>query len=259
MILRGFVHSEILEKDTGITVVTPHILNKKKYKIAYLLHGLGGEQSTWPDFSMLPFYALEGETVYVMPNAERSFYTDMKYGLRFFTYVSEELPQICQSLFNIASEPENTAIIGVSMGGYGALKCAATNPGKYSMCGAIAPACLFLKQDIEALLPSEREEEIEKKYGQSILKDLIRAFGEELEINENNDIVSLFEKNREGLSSTVFYTACGKQDPYRKDNLRFCDLADKLGIIYNYEEWDGGHEIPFFNQALKKAIERFHL
>ena len=89
MILRGFVHSEILEKDTGITVVTPHILNKKKYKIAYLLHGLGGEQSTWPDFSMLPFYALEGETVYVMPNAERSFYTDMKYGLRFFTYVSE--------------------------------------------------------------------------------------------------------------------------------------------------------------------------
>ena len=32
MILRGFVHSEILEKDTGITVVTPHILNKKNIK-----------------------------------------------------------------------------------------------------------------------------------------------------------------------------------------------------------------------------------
>ncbi|PWM47467.1 MAG: acetylesterase [Clostridiales bacterium] len=259
MILRGFVHSEVLEKDTGITIVTPHKPYSEKYKVAYLLHGLGGEQSTWTDFSMLPYYALEGNTIYIMPNAERSFYTDMKYGFKFFTYVTEDLPKICKSVFNISADPCDTAVIGVSMGGYGALKCAMAKPENYGMCGAIAPACLFLKDGLEAQNNPAKHAEILQKYGQSILNDMIYAFGENLEADDCCDLPTLAKKISGRDSIPKFYTACGLQDPYHDDNMKFKDLVQELGIGYKYEEWQGGHELPFFNDALRKVIDYFGL
>ena len=102
MILRGTVFSKTLEKDTGITIVTPSDLKQDRpYRVAYLLHGLCGDSATWVDNSMLPVYAREGHTIYILPDAVRSFYTDMRYGSRYFTYVTEELPVLCKQVFQI--------------------------------------------------------------------------------------------------------------------------------------------------------------
>ena len=76
---------------------------------------------------------------------------DMEYGFRYFTYVTEELPAICKDIFRISAEREDTAIIGGSMGGYGALRCALSRPGQYGMCAAFSSGCLFLKEGIEEL------------------------------------------------------------------------------------------------------------
>ena len=92
--------------------------------MAYLLHGLCGDSATWVDDSMLPVYAREGRTIFILPDAARSFYSDMRHGPRYFTYLVEELPQLCKAVFQIAARREDTAILGASMGGYGALKCA---------------------------------------------------------------------------------------------------------------------------------------
>ena len=69
----------------------------------------------------------------------------MKYGLKYFSYITEELFKICKNIFNISSKREDTAIMGASMGGYGALKCALSKPEQYGFCGAFSPAFLFLK------------------------------------------------------------------------------------------------------------------
>jgi S-formylglutathione hydrolase FrmB len=125
MILRGNVFSKILEMDTGITIVTPNDFKMDgTYKVVYLLHGACGNNGTWADYSMLPVYANHGKTIYVLPEVARSFYTDMKYGFKYFSYITEELPNICKTVFNISADREDTAIIGGSMGGYGALNCA---------------------------------------------------------------------------------------------------------------------------------------
>ena len=44
-------------------------------------------------------YALEHGIAVVMPNVNRSFYVDMKHGLNYYTYVSQEIPYIATTYF----------------------------------------------------------------------------------------------------------------------------------------------------------------
>ena len=54
-----------------------------------------------------------------------------------FTYVTEELPSICERYFHIASD--RRSVMGFSMGGGGALICAAKRPDLYVSATALSP------------------------------------------------------------------------------------------------------------------------
>eukprot|EP00744_Colponema_vietnamica_P016587 GILI01023273.1.p1 GENE.GILI01023273.1~~GILI01023273.1.p1 ORF type:complete len:280 (+),score=90.05 GILI01023273.1:91-930(+) len=58
---------------------------------------------------------------------------------RMYSYITEELPALIHSNFNV--DPERQSIFGHSMGGHGALICALKNPGKYKSVSAFAPIC----------------------------------------------------------------------------------------------------------------------
>jgi S-formylglutathione hydrolase FrmB len=146
----------------------------------YLFHGLRGDSGSWLDNSMLPVFARDYNAVFILPDAGRSFYADMKYGQNFFTWLSRELPGLCKRLFNITAKPADTAVIGCSLGGYGALKCALSYPGRYGFCGAL-----------DRLYP---------------------------------------------------------------ENIRFREDMEQLEFDFTFEEWEGGHDWEFFNEALKRAL-----
>ena len=64
--------------DTSIAVFIPDGLHRDKpYQITYLLHGLKGNHNTWVDYTLLPLYALDYQSIFVIPAVNRSFYTDM--------------------------------------------------------------------------------------------------------------------------------------------------------------------------------------
>ena len=93
MILRGNFSSEVLRMSTNIQFVFPE---KEPKRLVFLLHGLHGDQGTCIDRTMLPVFAGEYDAVFVIPEVGRSFYTDQAYGRKYYTYVSEELPNICK-------------------------------------------------------------------------------------------------------------------------------------------------------------------
>lgn len=74
----------------------------------------------------------------VIPEVQRSFYIDGAYGLNYFTYVSQELPAACHRMFGLSLEREKNYVMGLSMGGFGALKCALTYPERYAGCGSFS-------------------------------------------------------------------------------------------------------------------------
>ncbi|MBM7836264.1 alpha/beta hydrolase [Clostridium sardiniense] len=256
MILRGNVFSKILEMDTGITVIVPNgFKESNKYKVAYVLHGLCGDNGSWADNTMLPVYANNYNTIFIMLEVARSFYTDMKYGQRFFSYITEELPEICKRVFKISHKREDTAIIGGSMGGYGALKCALSKPEEYGYCCAFSSACLFLKDDLDRQRKNDKTEELKAMYGEQLITDFLSAFGQELECNPQNEILELAKSVSVQEIKPKIYLACGTEDYLRDYNIRFRNEIEKINLNFTYEEWEGVHDWYFFNEALKKALQ----
>jgi S-formylglutathione hydrolase FrmB len=252
MILRGSFFSQILEMETGLSILIPNrTIDTPPYRVAYLLHGLCGRNGDWLDYTMLPAYAEVFDIMFIMPEVARSFYTDMVFGQKFFTYIHQELPVIVKKVFNISAKREDTLVIGASMGGYGALKCALSYPDQYGYCAAFSSACLFLKEGLERQQRYGKTAEMEKQYGKQLLNDFESIFGQALEWKPEYELLEL-AKSRS--APPRLYLACGTADHLKDENQRFSHELEKLHIPHRYEEWPGGHDWNFFNKALEKAL-----
>lgn len=244
-VFHGSVFSQTMQMNTGLTVVTPRnlVYGGDPYQVIYILHGLSDDHSCWSDYTMLPLYASEYNVVFVLPETQRCWYTDMKYGVKYFTYVSEELPKICKQLFNISSKREDTAVMGLSMGGYGALKCALSKPEQYRVCCAFSSACNVGK--------------FVKDPNCGFHDELKACFGEDLVFPEEADLFRLAEKCSKAPQIPEFYMTCGLQDGLLEDNHLLRDHMLQLGIPLEYKEWDGIHDWHFWNTSLKLMLDRF--
>ena len=93
---QGSVRSLVLGMDTNVNVVLPHDYydaqgNPGKYdKVLYLLHGLKQNADAWPRMSSAERYADYYGYALVIPEVQRSFYTDMAGGPAYFTYLTED-------------------------------------------------------------------------------------------------------------------------------------------------------------------------
>ena len=255
MILRGSVFAQTLGMETGITILVPDGFSREQpYQVAYLLHGLCGRSGDIVDYSMLPVFARDTHVVFVMPEVARSFYTDMTYGLKYFSYVADELPRICRDVFRISARREDTAIMGASMGGYGALKCALSRPEQYGSCCAFSSACLFLKDFLEGEGRHRDIQALRATYGVQLVTDFQAAFGEDLASNPRNDLLALAESISGAPIKPRIYCTCGTEDNLRSDNLRFQGAMQKLDFDLVYEEWPGAHDWTFFNESYRRAL-----
>lgn len=254
MVLRGHVFSKTLQMETGISVFVPNKAEAgRPYNVAYLLHGMCGRAGDWLDYTMLPVFGRDAGTIFVMPEVARSFYADQTFGLKYFTYVAEELPLICAETFNIAAGPEHTAVIGASMGGYGALRLALAHPDRFGWAAALAPACLYLDEGIVALRADP--EQAKALYGEQLITDLAAVFGPGFAWDDSYGVRALAGAALNAAARPKLYVACGSEDPMMTgDCRRFrADMAG-LGYPMTYEEWPGGHDWAFFNQGLEKAL-----
>ena len=79
-----------------------------------------------------------------MPEGHHSFYSNMVYGGKYFTYLTEELPKVLAATFQISTRREDTFIAGLSMGGYGALMCGLRRPDRYGGCAGFALSLIHI-------------------------------------------------------------------------------------------------------------------
>lgn len=129
--------AETLDFDQNVTVLLPEPENlalaetgkpfRGELPVLYLLHGYSDDHTSWLRRSSIERYLTMDSTrplICVCPSVQNSFYTDMEYGWKYYTYLTEELPRLLSRWIRISSKPEDTFIAGLSMGGYGAYKIA---------------------------------------------------------------------------------------------------------------------------------------
>lgn len=248
MIFRGSLFSRELEMETWLTVAMPDSFHDQRpHKVIYMLHGLYGNSTDWSDNTMLPLYAKEYNVVFVMPEAGHSFYADMAYGQRYFSYVSRELPALCRNIFHISDKREDTAIMGLSMGGYGALKCALREPEQYWLCCAFSSGGLYLKDVLDLA-----------RSGELLPEEFKAVCGVDYQYKEEDDVVELARKVSGQAVKPVIHTTCGTEDFLYKDNINFAKEMQGLDFTYAYDEWKGDHNWYFWDESLRRMLKKYY-
>ena len=247
----GVLRSSVLGMDTGLTVVLPYdrpVENQSSpCKIVYLLHGLGENSTSWTRNSNVERYARAHGYALIIPEVQKSFYTDMVYGCDYFTYITDELPKLCLEMFNISSNSKDTYIAGLSMGGYGALKCALTYPEKYRGCASFSALT-----DIKFLKNQAKEVGMEN--------EVIGLYGEDLNENPENNLKILADNViKSAKKCPNLYIACGQQDYLYDLNKNYIKYLASISFPFKFEEWQGEHNWDFWDTAIQKAFDFFDI
>lgn len=241
-------YSEAISLSMGINVIIPQnaaiqASGSSKLPVLYLLHGLSADHTDWIRHSFIERYAEDKGIVVVMPSVGRSYYTDMKYGSPYFTFLSDELPKIVSALFPVSERREDTFVAGMSMGGYGALKLALSFPQRYA-----AAASLSGGLDIVSRMNGANNFQP---------NELIAIFGDVSELKgSSNDLFYLLEtlKTYDG-DMPMLYQSCGTEDFLYDNNQTFRKYALDLGIEVTYDEGPGEHDWDYWDPQIQRVLD----
>ncbi len=179
-----------------------------------------------------------------MPNAHLSYYTDMKHGGAYWTFLSQELPSIVKSFFPISDRREDTFAAGLSMGGYGAFKLALALPERFAAAASLSGAL-----DLARFYDGPNRVTFHNR-------QIINVFGEKEKIKgSDNDLFRLAEKLiKKKAPRPKLFQCCGTEDFLYQDNLAFRDFIRKKGVDLTYEEGPGTHEWGYWDTNIQHVL-----
>lgn len=259
-------------KQRRLSVYLPPSYNAKKtakFPVLYLLHGTGGDETSWLDMGRLAqimdHLISEGNIVpmvVVMPNGIASLdaapgaspymkgeaahvNADSWFGLTEEALPKEVIPFI-ESNYRVKTTKQGRAIAGLSLGGMHTLCISANNPTLFNYIGLFSPQTINplsetnisilnnYKEKLSNLaqkLPFQKLQDKAKKRSQSLQAiDQYKDFDKKLAI--------LFsEENKPQL----YYIAIGKKDPLKPFLDLFRRRIDKIKGTYEYHETAGAH------------------
>lgn len=245
-------HSDVLGMACSMNVILPQPAatqiglpggtKKAQYPVLYLLHGCSDDHTIWCRRTSIERYVAGMDLVVVMPNVHRSYYTDMKSGGRYWTFVSAELPDLVKAFFPVSPRREDTFAAGLSMGGYGAFKLALRCPERFA-----AAAGLSGVTDLSAMWTEHAETQAE----------FSRIFGSPEEFAASDE--DLFRLSRElkksGGKIPQLFQVCGTGDFLYEGNVRFRDHLRALGYELDYRESPGTHCWDFWDANIRAVLE----
>ncbi len=201
--------------------------------VLYLLHGLTDDHTAWSRYTSIARYAEAAGLAVVMPSAFHSFYADEVHGHPYWTYLSEELPEVVHSFFRVSDQPSDTFVAGLSMGGYGALKLALSHPERYAAAASLSGAL-----DLRYLI------------GRPDRADLFRrAF--DGKVTPTDDLFALLAA---APSVPPLYVGCGTEDGLLEANQRFLAAATAAGVDLTTDLRPGDHEWSLWDAMIHDVI-----
>jgi S-formylglutathione hydrolase FrmB len=241
--------SDSLEVGTTMTVLLPQATEsqigvsggasdaeRSGFPVLYLLHGLSDDHSAWTRYTSIERYAADRGLAVVMPAVHRSFYADEAQGHRYWTFVSEELPRVVESFFRISPRREDTFVAGLSMGGYGALKLALSQPERFAAAASLSGAV-----DVRSMASRPERAEIVR-----------RVFGDEFK--PSDDLYQLLAAADPATLPRLFI-ACGTEEERLPEaNTRLIEQARARGIEVTTDFRPGVHEWGLWDDVIQDVI-----
>ncbi len=241
------MYSNCLRRPVSFKVFLPNDLrmdageDKNPYlnrpmKALFILHGYSGAAESWG----LEGLAKQYNVALVMPNGENGFYLNgQATGHRYQSFIGEELVDYVRRAFGIALRPEDTGIVGLSMGGFGALHTALAYPETFGKAGAMSSALIV--HGIAHMKEGADNGIANYDYYRECFGDL-----ETVEERDVNPEVLVRRLKNEGRTIPAIYQCCGTEDFLLGANREFHAFLDSLEVEHIYEESPGVHDWGFW-------------
>ena len=230
--------STALEKMTSFMAIVPDD-KPGPFPVLYLLHGLSDDHTAWARRTSLERYVSGLPLIVVMPNGERSFYTDSQANPKaaFETYLTRDIVGFVDRTFQTIPTREGRVIAGLSMGGYGAFKLALKYPHLFRAAVSHSGAVGFGRRAFD---PGG---------------EWAAVMGEN-PVGGPNDIFALAETIL-AADLPALRIDCGVDDFLIEENRALHTHLTTLGIPHEYQENPGEHNWEYWDRHIQDTLKFF--
>ena len=232
-------HSTALNRDIPYRAIMPVIVaTGQKLQVVYLLHGGGGGFHDWSNYSDVARFAESG-LILVMPEGGSSYYTNAVDPPqdRYEDYITVDVISDVESKFPVATGRSNRAIVGLSMGGFGAVNLALRHPDLFVFAGGLSSA-----------IDVPRREFSIKRLQQSRHYDSIFGAHDSATRRDNDPFVRARTANPQ--IAPYFFLTCGEQEGLLPANREFAALLAQRHFPFEFHTVPGGHDWDQWNAWL---------
>lgn len=219
----------------------------QRLPVVYLLHGGGGGFRDWSDYSDVARYAAPDRTgglILVMPEGGSSYYMNaaLKPEDRYEDYLVDDLIPDVESRFPAAKGRENRAIVGVSMGGFAAVKLALTRPDLFAFAGGMSPAI-----DVPSRRFSWRRWEQGMRFR--------RIFGPWGSKTRQISDPFVLVQSADPAKTPYLYLTAGEQEALLDPNRGFSAKLRERGFSHEFHTRPGGHDWTEWDAQIPGCFE----
>lgn len=225
------VYSAAMQKEITTVVVRPE---KQQVPAVYVLHGYSGHpfRTLALDIPSLPAMADQYGMAFILPDG----LFDKWYVKEYETFLGKELPAYIDAHYTFSRSRFGRAIMGWSMGGYGAFHIGMMYSYVYgaigSMCGAVEIVPFIHDFGMDKLIGSDSA--TWRRY----------------------DVLS--NAQQLAFSQQEIMISCGTSDPFLQFNRQLDQKLNELKIHHTYMEQEGEHNFRYWSEAATYQVLFFH-
>jgi enterochelin esterase-like enzyme len=252
--------SRILKRSLNYSVLLPKEYEKSNssFPVVYLLHGYGDDETSWYKWGLINYYVDQNEAatvpmIYVMPEGFNTYWVNKYNGnYPFMDVIVNEFVPTIDSLFRTIPDPQHRAVMGYSMGGYGALILPAKNPAVFKTGVVLSMSFRTDRQYID-----EPQGVFDSQWG-SVFGG-IGTTGTARLTDYYKEYSPFYFFRNSGNSSRQgqnYFFDCGDdEESLSEPNNQLHDLMRDLDIRHEYRVRNGGHSWDYWRKSLPEALK----
>jgi len=237
-------HSSALNRDMPYRVFLPlHVEAGERLPVVYLLHGGNGGFRDWSNDSRVSEYAAQG-LILVMSEGEFSYYMNSaeRPEDKFEDYTFIDLVSDVEARFPVAKTREKRAIIGISMGGFAALKIAFTKPELFGFVAAFSPSIDIVHRHFNI-----------RRWGE--WTRIGRIFGPWGSAQRDSRDPLKLVLSADPAKTPYIYLTAGENEPLLEPNRRFVGRLEERHFQFEFHTQPGGHDWNEWNRQMPGCFQ----
>tara|TARA_R110002051_G_scaffold1523_1_gene8489 strand:+ start:13768 stop:14655 length:888 start_codon:yes stop_codon:yes gene_type:complete len=252
------IKSAILGKEIDYTVYLPagYDESKRSYPVIYLLHGYGGDENVWLQYGLIDHFmdsAIENAeippSIVIMPDGGQHFYiNDFKGNSKFEDMFFQEFIPMVEQEYRIKKSKEQRAVVGNSMGGYGAFLYGVKHHDMFGSCVPLSAAIISLDNPMTNNL-------IWKGIAKNLYGMDIDSQNPDTGHWDANDPMKLIQAIPKDILKTRFYFDIGDDDFLYSGNAKAYVELRNMKVEHEFRIHDGGHDWIFWQASIPRFLK----